>query len=140
MGKQVGDIPEKMKVTHELNRQHDLLEKKYSVLQDKMAVAVVSKAAAASAPPSMRVVEYAALPAKPSWPNTKLLLALALIMGLGAGVVLALLLDLIFARVNRYRLQRAGIDYPVYAVLEQDKDYLGNLYPSLNSDKKVVGL
>lgn len=140
MEKQVGDIPEKMKITHELNRQHDLLEKKYSVLQDKMAVAVVSKAAAESAPPSMRVVEYASLPAKPSWPNTKLLLVLAVVMGLGAGVVLALLLDLIFARVNRYRLQRAGTDYPVYAILEQDKDYLGNLYPSLKADKKVVGL
>lgn len=140
MERQVADIPEKMKITHEMNRQHQLLEKKYSVLQDKMAVAIVSKAAAKSAPPSMRVVEYASLPAKPSWPNKKLLLALAMIMGLGAGVVLALLLDLIFARVNRYRLQRADIDYPVYAVLEQDKEYLENLYPPSALERKVVGL
>lgn len=126
--KHVSNIPSKMKDTHEMGREHDLLEKKYAILQEKLAVAAVSRAAAESAPPSMRVVEYAALPEKPSWPKTKLLLILAVMLGLCGGVTLALLMDLIYARVNRYRLLRAKDEFAVYAILEQDRDYVTQLF------------
>ncbi|MCE3590417.1 hypothetical protein LXJ59_27910, partial [Escherichia coli] len=65
MRTQVDAIPEKMKESHDLGRQHDALEKKYVALQEKLMVAAVSAATAQSAPSAIQVVEKAEAPDKP---------------------------------------------------------------------------
>ena len=122
----VGDVPKKMKASRDLNRERDILEKKYILLQDKLMMAAASEATALSAPPSMRVVERATPPEKPVWPKTKLLLVLSVVIGLMAGVGLALLVDVLYARVSR-RIRIAGAD-PIYAIVGRDKEFVETLY------------
>ena len=122
----VEKIPEKMRTANQLGREHLMAEKKYMLLSEKLASAEVSKVSAESAPPSMRVIEYAYPPEKPGWPNKKLLLAISLAAGLVAGVALALLLELLYARVD-HRLQIEGSG-PFYAILRQDRAYVNSLF------------
>lgn len=122
----VVDIPERMKRAHEMGRRHDVLEKTYMVLQEKLMMAAASKATARSAPPSMRIVESAVPPEKQYWPKKKLLLVLAVGIGLFSGVALALLVDLVYARVNE-TLRDQG-EFPIYAILDQDKGFARKLF------------
>jgi uncharacterized protein involved in exopolysaccharide biosynthesis len=122
----VSAVPEKMKVSRELGRERDILEKKYMLLQDKLMTAAASRAAALSAPPSMRVVEFAVPPEKPVWPKTKLLLVLAVAVGLMAGVGLALLVDFLYARVSRHLHVEGKV--PIYAIVGQDRKYVEKLF------------
>jgi capsular polysaccharide biosynthesis protein len=87
-------------------------------------------ATARSAPSAMRVVEYASAPEQPVWPKTKLLLLGAVAFGLIAGVIGALLLELVFVRVNRYRLLEKDDEYRVFAIVDQDEKFLDQLYPA----------
>lgn len=121
-------IPEKLEVTHDFDRQHQALEKRYVTLQEKMEVAEISRAAAASAPPSIRIVEQAHLPEKPSWPNVKLLIPGAAVVGLAAGVLLALLMDLINGRVTRFRFATDPDRFSAYAVLDHSSKSAKNLF------------
>jgi uncharacterized protein involved in exopolysaccharide biosynthesis len=123
-------IPEKMKVTHQLDREHQALEKKYSVLQEKLMIAAVSRATAASAPTSIRVVEPAEPPNDAAWPRTKLLFGLAIVVGSVAGVVLALLIDLVHGRVTRYALVGPGRALPIYAIVGRDRGLAAELFRS----------
>ncbi|HQW38701.1 MAG TPA: hypothetical protein PLO00_08285, partial [Usitatibacteraceae bacterium] len=122
-------LPEKMKVNQEFERRQLALEAKYKALNDKLSMAAVSVATARSAPAAMRVVTYASPPEKPSWPNTKLFIAAAVGAGLVLGVMAALFLELVFVRVNRYRLWERDEDYRVFAIVEQDPKFLETLYP-----------
>jgi uncharacterized protein involved in exopolysaccharide biosynthesis len=122
-------LPDKMKVNQEYERKQAALETKYKTLNDKLAMAAVSVATARSAPPAMRVVTYAAPPEKPAWPNTKLFVSAAVGAGLLLGVMAALFLELVFVRVNRYRLWERDEDYRVFAIVEQDAKFLETLYP-----------
>ena len=124
----VDSIPEKMKISHEMEREHEILEKKYSVLKDKYMIASVSRASVDSARPSMRVVEWAIPPEKPSWPSWKILVAAALVLGAMMGIILSLLIDLVHGRVSRFRLSREYGELPLYAVLDKDRDFLVTLY------------
>ena len=122
----VEEIPEKMRMANQLAREHLMAEKKYLLLSDKLAMAELSKVSAESAPPSMRVIEYAHPPEKPGWPNKKLLLAFALVAGLVAGVALALLLELLNARVDdRLQSEPGGA---VYATVAQDRAFVNRLF------------
>ncbi len=124
----MSQIPDKIKVSHDFDREHSALEKRYVTLQDKMMVASVSLAAASSAPPSVRVVEPASHPDKPSWPKTRLLIAGAVAVGLAAGVLLALLVELIRGRVSRYQLSVAQDRLPIYALVAHDARSAGHLF------------
>lgn len=123
-------LPEKMKVTHQFDREHNALEKKYSALQEKLMIAAVSRATAASAPASIRVVEDATAPNNATWPRTKLLYLIAVVVSLGAGIVLALLLDLIYGRVTRYTLANPDRALPVYAIIGRGRDPAARLFRS----------
>jgi uncharacterized protein involved in exopolysaccharide biosynthesis len=127
LGLSVGKIPEKIKSTHQMGREHGILERKYMALQEKLITASLSKATIASAPQAIRVIEYAETPEKPYWPSTKLLLALAVMLGLVLGVLLAMMLDLINGLVNRYQLSLTH-DEEIYAIVSTDKAYLAHIY------------
>lgn len=114
----VNKLPEKMAVAHALSREHLMAEQKFGVLHEKQMMAEVSMATIASAPSSMRVADYASPPSKKSWPNTKLLFGAAGIVGLGAGIGLAFLLDMLRGRVTREKLAFGGVEFPIYAVLD----------------------
>jgi uncharacterized protein involved in exopolysaccharide biosynthesis len=113
-------IPEKMQMVHVLEREHGANEKKLEVIREKMMIASVSLATARTAYSSIRVVTPAAASSEASWPKTKLLLAIATVVGLVAGVLLVLLMDLFFGRVHRFRLASAGRDLPIYAIVQRD--------------------
>ena len=126
-------IPEKMRVVHDLEREHQALERKYNAIQDKMAIAAVSRATAMSAPDSIHIVEGASMPSKPAWPNTKLIWAGAAGIGLVAGVALALLMDLFFGRLHRYRLVGATGPVQAYALLRRDPAFAAALFAPRDS-------
>ncbi len=127
-------IPEKMQANHELERQQLLLESKYQSLNEKLNMAAVSMATARSAPSAMRVVEYAAAPEKPVSPKTKLLILVAIVLGTLLGVIGALVLELVFLRVNRFRLWNKGDEYDVFAIVNQDKLFLKQMFPRMSSN------
>jgi uncharacterized protein involved in exopolysaccharide biosynthesis len=121
-------IPEKMKINQEFERKQGALDGKFRTLNDKLAVATVSLATARSAPPSLRIVERASPPEQPTWPKTKLFILGAVLTGLVVGVIAALLLELVFVRVNRHRLWERDADYRVFAIVNQDEGFLERLY------------
>ena len=121
-------LPEKLKVNHEYERQLAVLEGKLRNLYEKLAVATVSLATARSAPPALRIIEYAPPPEQPIWPKTKLFILVAVVSGLLLGSMAALLLELTFVRVNRYRLWEKDSVYRVFAVVDQDEKFLEALY------------
>lgn len=122
-------IPRQMQLNHEFERKQLIHESKYSSLNEKLTMAAVSMATAKSAPSAMRVVDYASTPEKPTWPNTKLLLLAAVLIGLLVGTVGALLVDLVVVRVTRYRLWSKEGDYRLFAIVDQDEKFLATLYP-----------
>jgi uncharacterized protein involved in exopolysaccharide biosynthesis len=125
---EIDRIPEKMKESHDMGRAHDALEKTYLALQEKLMTAAVTAATAQSAPSTIQVVEGAAVPDKPIAPQTKLLLLAAILVGLGAGVVSAVILDLIQDRANRFRLTQPETPFPLFAIVEQDRAFARRLF------------
>jgi uncharacterized protein involved in exopolysaccharide biosynthesis len=128
-------IPEKMQMVHDMDREHNALEKKLEVIRDKMMIAAVSRATARTAYSSIQVVTPASAPGEAAWPKTKLLLLIAAVVGLVAGVMLVLLIDLFFGRVHRFRLASAGRDLPIYAIVQRDAASARTLFalPSMNN-------
>jgi uncharacterized protein involved in exopolysaccharide biosynthesis len=113
-------IPQKMEVVHDLNRDHDAAESKMAAIRQKMVMAAVARATMDSTYPAIRVVEPPAAPGEPAWPRTNLLLLISIAIGLVAGIVLAVVLDMFFGRVHRYRLASAGRELPIYAIVRRD--------------------
>jgi len=103
-------------------------EKKLNVIQEKMMIAAVSRATARTAYSSIHVIDPATAPGEPVWPMTKLLLIGAAAVGLIAGVLLALLIDLFFGRVHRFRLASNGRALPIYAIVQRDKALARDLF------------
>jgi uncharacterized protein involved in exopolysaccharide biosynthesis len=130
-------IPDKMKVNHDFERRQAVLEGKLQILYEKLTVATVSLATARSAPPALRVIEYAVAPEKPVWPKTNLFIAAAILVGLLLGVMAALLLELAFVRVNRYRLWERDARNGVFAVVDQDEKFLAALYSRPDGRKQI---
>jgi tyrosine-protein kinase Etk/Wzc len=87
----------------------------------------------------LRVVEYASPPDQPIWPKTKLLLLVAVTLGLMLGVMVALILELAFVRVNRFRLWERDSEYRVFAVVDQDEKFLSALYARPAEAKRIIG-
>lgn len=114
----VNRLPEKMNVAHVLNRDYTALETKYALIREKLMQAQVSMATAISAPPSLKIEDWATPPSEPGWPNKKLLLGLALLVGAMAGIGLAVLTDSLQSRVTSGRLSSKNGGLPLYATLE----------------------
>jgi uncharacterized protein involved in exopolysaccharide biosynthesis len=131
-------IPEKMKVNHDYERKQAVLEGKLQILYEKLTVATVSLATARSAPSALRIIEYADPPEQPVWPRPNLFIAAAIVFGSLLGVMAALLLELAFVRVSRYRLWEQDAEYRVFAVVHQDEKFLQALYPRPN-EQKLLG-
>jgi uncharacterized protein involved in exopolysaccharide biosynthesis len=127
----VVEIPRKMVVSHDLERETQIAEKRFVLLNDKLTEADVSRAMALSAPTTIKIVEPAVAPDEPVWPITKLLLAAAAGVGLLAGLGLALLIDLLSGRVDRYRLESGEAGVPLYAILTPTNLFAAQLFPSL---------
>ena len=117
-------VPGQVQRHHDLERRRTVYEATYRSLNEKLTMATVSMATAKSAPASMRVVEYAGPVDKPRWPNTKLMIGTAALFGLVAGMLGALLYDLVFQRVNRNRLDSVRRGHQVFAAVEQDSAFV----------------
>jgi len=81
------------------------------------------------APASIRTVQGASAPGEARWPQTKLLMLIGAIFGVIAGIMLALLVDLIHGRVNRHRLSGGDWDLSVYAIVGRDRIFAAQLFP-----------
>lgn len=125
---EVDRIPQKMKESHDLGREHDALEKTYLALQEKLTTAAVTAATAQSAPSSITIVERAAFPEKPDSPSTRLLLLLGLLAGLGAGVASAVVIDYCRDRADRFRLSAPDAPFPLLATVRRDPPFARALF------------
>lgn len=67
--------------------------------------------------PDSRIVTRASIPIRPSSPKTLLILGLAIVLGGGAGLVLALLLDYLDSRIKTLEQAEAVSGVPVLAAL-----------------------
>ncbi|HST02108.1 MAG TPA: Wzz/FepE/Etk N-terminal domain-containing protein [Usitatibacter sp.] len=128
MSATVNTLPEKMRVNADFERRQNMLELKLRALSEKASIATVSLATARSAPAALRVIEWASPPDQPTWPKTKLFLLAAIASGLLLGVLLALLLESIFTRVNRHRLWEDEERYDLFAVVQQDAAFVRSLF------------
>lgn len=100
-----------------LQRDQEMALSKMKLLREKLMQADVSRVTAMSAPPTLRVVEYASPPEKPSWPNSKLLYVVAIMLGSFGGVGLAIIIEMMNNRATRESLLLRH-DLPVYATIE----------------------
>ena len=121
--------PQMVRTITEQGRVREGLEARYKLLRDRAMMADVSRAAVASAPSSVRVIDYATPPMKQAWPKMPILVPAALALGLFLGFGMALLAELFSTRVNRDRLS-ARAEYPIYAVI--------NLHPALPRSPRVI--
>lgn len=111
-------LPDLRKEMYDLARTNATLEDKYVKLRDKYVAASVSYATLDSAAPTIRVIEYASRPTDPSWPKTKLLVLVALLLGLGLGITAAVLLDLYSNRVRLESLEEEVAEMPFLARID----------------------
>lgn len=137
--KKLKSLPFKSNITDDLERERMLLESGYVGLSNKLTIATVSKATITSAPPSIRVVDYAEYPEKPYWPKVKYLLLGAIIFGAIMGLLAAIMLDFIYGRVSRYHLSGTASYQSIYAIVPRDTELLARLYGFSNTkDKKAM--
>lgn len=135
--KRMDQVPNLVKAVIEQTRIREGLEMRYKLLRDRMMQADVSRAAVRSAPPSVRVVDYASPPMKATWPKNVVLLPAALALGLFTGFALALLAEVFSSRVNRDRLASRP-DIPVYAVIDQRPEGPSGLPGAVAPDSRSV--
>lgn len=101
----------------EFKQEMEFIEQRYGMLLEKLTTADMSRAAAASLPSTIRIVERANPPSTPVWPKTKLLIGVALVIGLIGGGALALFAEVLENRATADRLSLRN-DLPVYATIE----------------------
>lgn len=117
---EINKIPQKMKISHDLGRTHQALERKYLLLQERLMTASVSAATAASAPATLRIIEWAVPPEKAIAPNKKMLVIAGTILGLLAGTALAVLLDIRVGVLTNGRLSRRRGFATIYAAVRSN--------------------
>ena len=116
----VDRIPQKMKISHDLGRTHQALERKYILLQERLMTASVSAATAGSAPSTLRIIERAQPPEKAMAPNKKLLVLAGAFLGVVAGSALAILLDIKIGTLTNARLSRRSGSSKLYATVRSN--------------------
>ncbi len=94
-------LSEKQSTVQTLIRRLSEVRAEYGVLLDRKAQATVSQATAGLTQPSLRQVDVARPPQDPTWPNTKLMVAAAIIVGLIFGTLAAFLVEAVQGRVRR---------------------------------------
>lgn len=77
----------------------------YEALLEKHTQAMVTMKTIAQALPSMRLMEEAKPPQDPSWPNTKVMVAAALVIGAMLGVLAAYARETLSGRVRDYHMR-----------------------------------
>lgn len=92
---------------------------RHKLLRERLMMAEVSLATAKSAPSTFKIIDYAMAPGKPVWPKTKLFMAVAVLVGLLAGVGLALFIDMVANVATRDRLA-VRQDLPVFGTINLD--------------------
>lgn len=117
-------INARIAIIPELERQYLIIQRDQEIalikvrsLREKLMQADISRITAQSAPPSLKVIEYASPPDKPYWPNTKLLFIVALILGFSGGTGLAILIETMDNRATQSNLL-PRTDLPIYAIVE----------------------
>ena len=130
-------IPGLVKKITELNRNREGLELRHKLLRERAMMADVSRATVITAGPSVQVVDYAHPPMKPAWPRNIILVPSALGIGLLAGALTAVLLELFSPRVNRDRLAGRR-DMPIYALIALRDALNPGLLSSLARDVRPV--
>ena len=93
--------------------------------------------------PSLRIaqIDRPALPGSPVLPDTKLTLAVAVLLGLGLGVAAALLWENLSSRVRTRGELEAASGLPVYAELPVERALRGGVSPELltsNTDLRTI--
>ncbi len=116
LSKRLDALPEVSSKAHVIGRKREALEARFRMLTERFMMADVSRTAVLSAPASMRVVDYAQPPMRKSWPDLKILLPAALLVGLLFGIGLAVMAEVFSARVTRDRIAGRR-DLPIYAVV-----------------------
>lgn len=111
-------LPAIMVRYHEIDRKRAILEEEFKLLEQRRLMAQLTIISAKTAPSSIKIIDYASAPSKPSWPNTKLLFAVAIVVGLLCGLMLAVVLDVVNGRVTLNRLRSMGSDFSVSATLK----------------------
>jgi uncharacterized protein involved in exopolysaccharide biosynthesis len=114
---QLKDVPEKQRLMHVIMRDYALADQKFRALHEKHISAKVSMDAIAGTTPTIQVVGRAIRPDKPVWPNTKLYVAVAVIVGLLMGVAAAYCRDIMLNRVRRHDLEGGRGLAPLYGNL-----------------------
>jgi len=117
LSQRLAQVPAMQTTLRSIDRDYALSQEKYKQLLAKQAQAAVSVATTKAAMPSMRVVEYAVPPADKSWPKLKYLYPIAVMVGLGFGVALALMLTHVSGRVRREHLELGGGSFPIYGTI-----------------------
>ena len=118
---QVKKIPSQMMALNRLTRESTALEKRYSLLKERLDLAEISMASALTAPPALSVIDPAQSPNKPVWPKKKILFAAAILLGGFVGVTLAILLNFFAGKVTENRLKLMH-GYPLFAQLNHTGD------------------
>ena len=111
----IRELPELQLQLNEFDRQLGLLQERYQVLSLKRAQAEVSLSTAEAAMPALRVIAPARYPGSKSWPTMKIVLPAAFLIGLGLGVLGAVVRHHLAARVSASELQRSPEQIPVVA-------------------------
>jgi succinoglycan biosynthesis transport protein ExoP len=114
LSRRLAAIPGEQIQSARLERERASIEDVWQMLQTRLQEAQVAEAVKL---PSVRIVDAASLPYKAAAPRVLLNLALGLLMGLGCGVVLAVLRDLRDSRLHdRVEVERT-VGLPVLALI-----------------------
>lgn len=112
-------LPSQQRQMLQIGQQIEVAWSLYRELLDKQTQAAVSMATAGETVSSMKIVERAQPPTKPAWPNTKLLLAVAVLVGLLLGTGAAWLVDLLDDRVRRHHVEQGRGESAFYTWLHE---------------------
>jgi hypothetical protein len=103
-----------------LNRDYDVLKSNYETLLTRRESAKISGDREASGQKAQfRIVEPPVTPSSPSGPNRPLLLSAVLVLGVGAGIAVALGLSLMKSTYNTVNQLREDIDLPILGAITE---------------------
>lgn len=113
---QVQGLPERQLESARLTRQVNILEEMYRFLQTRLNEAEVARAVNL---PSVRVVDQATLPYRPSFPKPLLNMSLATVLGLVVGVVLGFYRESSNTRIYEREDVEGALGVPVVGLVGQ---------------------
>lgn len=108
------EVPALQAELHTYDRELSVAAEKFQTLLLKDAQANVSLITASTTMPSLRVIDRAAVPDKPSWPKTKILYPSGAAVGLLLGIAAAAILSMIDGRVRREALAAGRGSLPLH--------------------------